>query len=199
MIREDQDGNFLCPPANNGPEVAPRFLEMYNTYGLRLIYFAQGVVSSRADAEDICADVFEKLWQRSATDWNSPYIKTYLFVATRNACINFLKSRQRRREQSVDNFEDIPSEESAQSGAHDLRFSYLESIRQVINKLPAQRKRVLELYFFEDRTTQEIADELNMKTQTVLNYKTRGLETLRLFATQIAISLLLFSLSFPWA
>jgi len=57
--------------------------------------------------------------------------------------------------------------------------SLLQSLGEAIDKLPKQRKTILQLYFFGQKTTAEIAEQLNLNSQTVLNHKTRALEALR--------------------
>ena len=48
-----------------------------------------------------------------------------------------------------------------------------------IEKLPRQRKAIVRLYFFEQKTASEIAEQLGLNSQTVLNHKSKALEPLR--------------------
>jgi len=50
---------------------------------------------------------------------------------------------------------------------------------QEIDKLPRQRKTILRLYFFEQKSTSEIAEQMGLNSQTVLNHKAKALESLR--------------------
>ncbi|HEY6899298.1 MAG TPA: sigma factor-like helix-turn-helix DNA-binding protein, partial [Puia sp.] len=54
-----------------------------------------------------------------------------------------------------------------------------QNILQEIEKLPRQRKAILRLYFFEQKTTSEIAEMMQLNSQTVLNHKAKALESLR--------------------
>jgi RNA polymerase sigma-70 factor (ECF subfamily) len=51
-------------------------------------------VSSQQDGEDLVKDTFVKLWQTHA-DFDTPQnIKAFLYITTRNACLNFLRYLQ---------------------------------------------------------------------------------------------------------
>ena len=56
-----------------------------------LCYFAAQLMGDPSEAEDIVKDSFVKLWHKH-TGFDSPHaIKAFLYVTTRNACINFLR------------------------------------------------------------------------------------------------------------
>jgi RNA polymerase sigma factor (sigma-70 family) len=55
----------------------------------------------------------------------------------------------------------------------------LSHLSEEIKKLSTQRKKVLQFYFFENKSTSEIAEILGLATQTVLNHKTQAIAELR--------------------
>jgi RNA polymerase sigma factor (sigma-70 family) len=65
----------------------------------------------------------------------------------------------------------------------DLSENVREKIRQLISaeieRLPPQRRKVLHLYFFAQKSTGEISKELSLSAQTILNHKARALQDLR--------------------
>src|SRR5882762_3416517 len=61
-----------------------------------LCYFAWQLTGNKPEAEDIAGEVFIKLWRRH-NDFNSlQNIKAFLYIATRNACFDYLKHVQRK-------------------------------------------------------------------------------------------------------
>jgi RNA polymerase sigma factor (sigma-70 family) len=56
---------------------------------------------------------------------------------------------------------------------------YLQLLYAQVNELPDRCREVFRLYFFEQRTTREIADLLNITEQTVRNQKTKAVHLLR--------------------
>jgi RNA polymerase sigma factor (sigma-70 family) len=156
------------------------FRDVYERLGKFLLHFAQNLIDSLPDAEDIVSSAFSKLYNsKSRADFESlVHIRSWLFVIVRNECFDVLRYRARSREVS----EDLKHMEKGYEEKFDiekLKSDLLQSLRDAINRLPKQRKRVIELYFFEGKTTSEIAAILSIGNQTVLNHKTRALEALR--------------------
>jgi len=61
-----------------------------------LYYFAKRFVLDRQDAEDIVAESFIKLWRLRENFDNPQSIKAFLFITTRNGCLDFLRASQRQ-------------------------------------------------------------------------------------------------------
>jgi RNA polymerase sigma-70 factor (family 1) len=145
-----------------------------------LCYFAERLTGDRQESEDIVADVFMKLWKKR-TDFESlQNIKAFLFIATRNACFDFLKHRKR----SINSHEEIlylsPDKEDAL--LHTLiETELLRHVYSEVQKLPKQCRTVFELFHFEGLSTRQIADKLHISNQHVLNQKARAIRLLRGF------------------
>ncbi|HEX9509830.1 MAG TPA: sigma-70 family RNA polymerase sigma factor [Puia sp.] len=72
------------------------FASFFHLHYRPLCYFATQLVNSQQDGEDIVKDTFVKLWQKH-TDFDTPQnIKAFLYITTRNACLNFLRHMQVR-------------------------------------------------------------------------------------------------------
>ena len=65
-----------------------------------------------------------------------------------------------------------------------VKSAVFQGILNEIDKLPRQRKAILRLYFFEQKSTAEIAKQLGLNSQTVLNHKAKALESLRKSGTK---------------
>lgn len=53
-------------------------------------------------------------------------------------------------------------------------------IRQLVEKLPPQRKRIFQGYFFQEKTTEQIAIEMGLSEQTVRNQKISAVQDLKM-------------------
>src|SRR5258708_7049216 len=143
-----------------------------------LLYFVQNIIESQPDAEDIVANAFLKLYTRAREGMESyEHIKRWLYVITRNEAIDYLRYKTRSREVHQDLSYLGDKEERADLEM--LKTGLLQNRREGIEKLPRQRRAILQLYFFEEKSTSEIADQLQLNSQTVLNHKSRALEALR--------------------
>ena len=127
------------------------------------------------------------------------HIKRWLYVIVRNEAIDHLRLKNRNRELAQDLLQSGDKEEQ-RVDLEMLRMNLLQSLREAIEQLPRQRKKILELYFFQHKTTAEIAEQMQLNSQTVLNHKTRALEALRktvLMPDWLLPAILATSL--PWA
>ena len=75
------------------------FKTTYNLYCTQLIYYALKFVTNKADAEDIVAGVFINLYHSVASGrqfQSRDHLRSFLFVATRNAVFNHLSKSRRQ-------------------------------------------------------------------------------------------------------
>src|SRR5687767_1865258 len=68
---------------------------IFKMYYAPLCLFAERMLRDRPAAEDIVGDTFIKLWNRHTDFENLMNVKAFLYITTRNACLNLLKQMQR--------------------------------------------------------------------------------------------------------
>lgn len=154
------------------------FRTVYNRMVRPLTYFVENIIFSRADAEDIVANAFQKLFHARAGMKSYEHIKRWLYVITRNESIDYLRLRNKQRESHNEvAYLESGSEEWVETER--VKSIVFQSILAEIEKLPRQRKAILRLYFFEQKSTAEIAEQLGLNSQTVLNHKAKALDSLR--------------------
>jgi RNA polymerase sigma-70 factor (ECF subfamily) len=154
------------------------FRTVYDQLVRPLAYFAENILRSQADAEDIVANAFYKLFHARETMRTFEHIRRWLYVTVRNEAIDHLRTRTRIRE-SRHNMAYLESGVDEQTETEQVRAALLQDLSREIDKLPRQRKTILRLYFFEQKNTTEIAELLQISPQTVLNHKTKALDSLR--------------------
>jgi RNA polymerase sigma factor (sigma-70 family) len=143
-----------------------------------LTYFVENIIFSKTDAEDIVANAFYKLFHARTGMKSYEHIKRWLYVIVRNESIDYLRIKAKRKESHHD-LAYLEAGFVEQAETERVKTMLLQSILEEIEKLPKQRKTILRLYFFEQKTTSEIADQLGLNSQTVLNHKAKALESLR--------------------
>jgi RNA polymerase sigma-70 factor (family 1) len=154
------------------------FRVIYDGMVRPLTYFVENIIHSEPDAEDIVANAFYKLFHRREDMKSYNHVKRWLYVIVRNESIDYLRLKTRQRETQNDLAWLEPGmEENIETER--VRSILLQDIHKEIENLPPQRRTILRLYFFHQKTTHEIAGIMQLSPQTVLNHKTKALDSLR--------------------
>jgi len=131
-------------------------------------------------ARDIASEVFLKLWGQRRKFHKAGEIKAWLIVACRRASLNELRSRQRRQAVEKELVFLLPK----QLPSYEHQLIEAEIICELLDQLevlPPRCRKVLELMFFHERKTAEVAALLGISPITVQSHKMNALLKLRAF------------------
>lgn len=144
-----------------------------------LTYFAQRIVRETTVAEEIVQDSFVKAWESRHRFESAENLKAFLYIATRNACLNHLESAGTRRKTRHDDL----TEDIQQPGADVLtRMIHAETIALIhaeLQQLPPQQAAVFRLTYFEGLTTDEICQMLGITPNAVFLARSRATQALQ--------------------
>ncbi len=168
---------------------------LFRRFHPALCFFAKRLALSLppGEAEEIVLDAFLKLWQRREHFSDLQAVKAFLYITTRNTCLNQLDKaqvRQRKHTQylrTVDDIEDAVVEEI-------IYTEVLREVSQAIETLPEQCQRIMKMAYEEGLTAKEIAASLNITISTVNNQKSRGVSLLKKRLSGTGLGFLLFFL-----
>jgi RNA polymerase sigma-70 factor (family 1) len=152
---------------------------IYHYYSRSLQYFAFSYVKDRGVAEEVVSDTMLKLWNNRIQIKTQSQIKAFLYIATKNACIDSMRSRRLLL------MEDLPIEaDNLMSEAPEVynRILYTELLQQIeeaVNQLPPSQQRVFRMSFLEGKTTEEIAKETGMTVSSIFSQKSKAISVLR--------------------
>lgn len=170
-----------------------QYAHIFREYYSALCHYAGSILGDPGHAEDLVQDVFEKLWQKPPAFENLRHLKDYLYKATRNAALNFLKGSQHSMERQA-KFLHGQDEATGAEDADIIRTEVFRHIYREISNLPDQCGRIVRMSYIEGLKNEQIAEALSISLQTVKNQKTRGMKLLRMRLPPLALSLfLLFS------
>jgi RNA polymerase sigma-70 factor (family 1) len=164
------------------------FRGIYDRMVRPLTYFVENIIFSPIDAEDIVANAFSKLYHLRATMRSIEHIKRWLYVIVRNEAIDYLRHRTRLRE-SHSEVSYLGVEIDEHHETERVKSELVQNILTEIEKLPRQRRTIIRAYFFEHKSTAEIAKQLGLNSQTVLNHKAKAIESLRKNGTRLKMLL----------
>lgn len=162
---------------NQGNSSAFRLI--FENYNRLLFTCAIQLVKEKEQAEDIVSEAFAKLWQRHEVFQTEEHVKAFLFVTTRNASLNYLRHIQRKTA-SQSELSYLQRDKDDQDVITDMiEGELLRRIYPLIETLPAKCKTIFKLIYFEDASTDEVAEKLHITPRNVLNQKRRAIQLLK--------------------
>ena len=136
----------------------PEWENIYDLYCGKVMGYIAARVQRRADAEDLCADVFEKAFRkRDAFDESKASISTWIFTITRNTVIDYF----RRTKPSEELDEAIPDDEMVVEKDL-LKTETLSELASALRKLPQQLMDIIVLRYYDGKPLTEIAQMMNL-------------------------------------
>ena len=152
----------------------PDITTIYNEYHDKVMGYINARLHSRADAEDLCQDVFIKVHAKLDTfDPEKASVSTWVYSITRNSVIDFYrKSRP---------FGEL-TENITEDGAIDddlLNDETLEELAAALEKLPAQLREIIVLRYYDNLPLTEIGKRMRLSYGAIKLRHAKALNTLR--------------------
>lgn len=155
-----------------------QFEQLFKSHFNYLCNFAKQYVNDADTAQDICQKVFIALWEKRDNLDSSPSVKSYLFTAVKNRCLNYIRDNKKYRSKVLDldcgDFDLVEKEEDL-FGENELK----SKIGAALNTLPEKCRMVFEMSRFQNMKYREIAEELNISQKTVEAHMSKAMKMLR--------------------
>ncbi len=177
MVSNDlkEEHTWIASLARGDESALSHFFKLHQK---SLGYFALRMIEDEAEAEDIVAGCFVKLWERRVDFADADKLKSFLYVTCRNACLNHL--RHLKVKSAAQEAYHLELEASSEDVFYKIVESeVLQAVHREIELLPENYREVFKRIYFEHQKTDEIALALNLNVQTVRNYKNRSIELLK--------------------
>lgn len=174
-----------------GDEQAFRLL--FNKFYAPLCLFAEHYLKDKSAAADIAQDAFIKYWNKHTDFDNYDKIKSFLYVSTYHACLNFL--RDHRMSIDVDECEQLRSEDFFEKTL--LEEEAYRLLYQAIEKLPARMQLVMQ-YALDGLKNAEIAQEMGISEHAVHAHKKEAYRRIREEMKDYYLLMLVFYLLFDY-
>ncbi len=140
--------------------------------------YANKIVRDPTIAEEIAQEVFIYIWEKRENINITGSLTAYLFSATKNKCINWLKSELPKIQATLD-----ISDTDLVDQVNSVDIDHEKKVRNVINQsielLPKKCKEIFLLSRYGGLTYEEIAEELDLSKKTVENQMGIALKKLR--------------------
>jgi len=166
---------------------------LYELYYKPLCVYAVRYVVSMPVAEEVVSDVMYKIWQNRHGNFRADSFREYLFTATRNTALNYLKQQQQQQNLSESWADRIRGELIEESPLDLMITEEMQSkLRHLMETLPEQCRKAFLMSRMEDMTYEEIADEMDISPNTVKHHIKTALQKLRIGMSNFAMWILLF-------
>ncbi|HLZ58156.1 MAG TPA: sigma-70 family RNA polymerase sigma factor [Ktedonosporobacter sp.] len=170
-------------------EDVDRYYEMLvSLYWHQLRLFAVRRLGNTQDAEDVVQEAFMRAYialeNYPLEQRRNLKARAWLYKITWHLICNNINRSKTALLESLDTSEEstlLEREDERNEGPEDLfeRAERRQEIEALVSSLPDRYRTVVSLYYFEDLSSQEVADILNQPVGTVKVYVHRGVKLLR--------------------
>lgn len=152
------------------------FEDVFRRYYPHLLAFVERQVGDRDVAKDFVQDVFFKLYESKLIFSSEPGLKSWLYKASRNAVLDYLRHLKVRDDHQL-----LMAEAMMYSGEIDESISeeLVQKVNEAIFSLPPQCRQIVRMNIIDGKKYTEIAAELGISINTIKTQIFRGYKKLR--------------------
>jgi len=151
---------------------------IFNFYYSSLCAFSLQYIDNRNSVEDLVQDFFVYLWIEAPRIQIKSSLKSYLFTAIKNRCLD--SQKHAKITEKYRTFIFFSTEAEDDSTEHFFAESELrQAIHNSMGKLPPRCREIFELSRLNGLSNQEISDKLGISKRTVELQISNSLKTLR--------------------
>jgi RNA polymerase sigma factor (sigma-70 family) len=149
------------------------FADLLDRYRDSVYYVLLKMVNNPSDAEDLTIEAFGKAFLRLSQYTPTHAFSTWLFRIATNNCIDFMRKKsQSPLAYNQDNEEENNYARNIASETPDPEKTLIDQetalqINDVMKYLKPRYRRIIELRYFNDKSYEEISDELGLPIGTV--------------------------------
>ncbi len=149
---------------------------MHLVYGVSIKY-----LQDREEARDAVMQIFEKLINELPRHRIRTF-QSWLYVLTRNHCLMILRSKK----QAEKSLEGLKIEHDFMESGEELHpidrddLSREEALRECLERLKDEQKQCIELFYYQQRSYQEISKALKINEKKVKSYLQNGKRNLKI-------------------
>ncbi|HUQ08670.1 MAG TPA: RNA polymerase sigma factor [Steroidobacteraceae bacterium] len=161
---------------------------LMDRYRQKVLHLAFSILRDHALAEDMSQTVFVKAWQALPRFDGRAALSTWLYTITRNTCLTAVEKE--RRIVPLEDFAEVADDDGDPmlfgrdaAGLETPGQAAAEyDVAKLLERLPEPYRRVVVLFYLEDRSCEEVGALLSMPTGTVKALLHRGRKRLAALA-----------------
>jgi len=164
----------------NGISLGDRkaFDEIYNQYHSDIYKYTFKFVKSSDCAEDLCQEIFLKVWEKRENLADIRSFKAYLYTVAKNHIFDFLRRasvERSAREEIINASRELKNqvEDSIQSD------EYHQHLQKVLNQMSPRNREVFKLCREMDQTYDEAAEVLGISRNAIKKHMVKTMKLLK--------------------
>lgn len=129
--------------------------QIYEEYHIKVLRYIQSKVNDYYLAEDLCSDVFVKVYEKLDTfDDKKASLSTWIFTITRNKLIDYYRSRKVMVE--------IPADLTYEEDYSNIDEEMLESLAKGLKSIDERSRKLIIGYYYEGKKLKDLAEEMGI-------------------------------------
>lgn len=149
---------------------------MFDAYYEALVKYANRFLPLIDECEDLVQDIFVNLWENENTFPEETSLKVFMYKTVRNKCYNVIK-HNKVKDKFAENII-LSLEDDNLFLEQVLEEEIVRQLHKAIETLPDRKKQIIKLSL-KGFKNNEIAEELQIKLQTVKTLKSQSYSILR--------------------
>ena len=157
------------------------FNSVFERYYDTMHVFAYNLIWTSTGARDVATESFIKCGRSHAQFEDLPAIKTYLYKATRDGCLDYLERLRKDRaiREDILSFLEKSLMDETYLKEQLINAEIFSELLREMDSLPVKCRDVVRLTYFKNLSAGEVAGQLQTSCREVLFQKTRGVRILR--------------------
>jgi len=154
------------------------FKYVYHHFYDSIYFFVYSMTKAEDESKDIVAEGFIKLWKLRERFERLENIKAFLFITARNAALDHIRA-VKRHQAARKEIHYLGDKDSGEVRNRMIEAEIFAELLTQIESLPRKCKAIFKMIFFDNLSTSEVAEQLQISTGNVLNQKARAIQILR--------------------
>jgi RNA polymerase sigma factor (sigma-70 family) len=170
----------LLASFRTGDETA--YTVIFEKFYPKLVVFSYQITNNEAQSQDIASESLAKLFKRSHIYETTEHYENFLYVAARNASINYL----RYLKTFTENYNEYVSRNADDIDFlnHELDAALLGKLFQSVERLPERSRQVINYLYIQKMSYQKAAELMETTVKNVENLRAYALKKLKDDLTQ---------------
>lgn len=138
----------------------------------------QRYLESEAAAQDAVLDIYEQLTEKVKLH-DIQNFESWLFILAKNHCLMSLRKQKTTFVMPLDDFNHIADDQITEE-EHQEKELEVVSLQECINRLPEDQKIAITLFYLQEKSYKEVAEEMNEDVNKVRSYIQNGRRNLKI-------------------